>query len=124
MFAMGAVALAIVGYATDQAIGHDAFARSGSLIVAYGAALVSRQVYNTERQIARNQARVEKIEATYLDAASDKGEGHSPEAFSRLAVALGDFRNARLAQMGRLVHTEIAIVCGGTLIWGFGDLVV
>ncbi len=44
----------------------------------------------------RNEARVEKLEATYLDAAGS-GEAATPEALTRLATTLADYRTARLA---------------------------
>lgn len=119
----GATAIALAGYLIDRAWGYDAFARSGSLIVAFGAALAGREIYLGERSIARNEARVEKMEATYLDAAGS-GEAATPEAFSRLAKVLSEYRTNRLEQVGRMIYAEIAIVCFGTLIWGFGDLVV
>jgi hypothetical protein len=125
IFMVGGTALiATAGYAIDSAIGYDAFSRSGSLIVAFGAALAGREIYMGERSIARNEARIEKMEAAYLDAAAS-GEGTAtPEAFARLAKTLGDYRTARLEQVGRMIYAEIAIVCFGTLVWGFGDLVV
>lgn len=123
ILASGASAIAFTGYLIDRNWGYDAFARSGSLIVAFGAALAGREIYLGERSIARNEARVEKLEATYLDAAGS-GEAATPEAFTRLAKTLADYRTARLEQVGRMIYFEIAIVCLGTLIWGFGDLVV
>lgn len=119
----GAAAIAAAGYVIDLRVGHDAFARSGSLIVAFGAALAGREIYLGERSIARNEARIEKLEAGYLDAANS-GEAPTPEAFTRLARTLADYRTSRLDQVGRMIYAEIAIVCLGTLIWGFGDLAV
>ncbi len=119
----GALAMALAGYLADLQWGHDAFARSGSVIVAYGAALAGREIYRGERAIARTEARVEKLEAAYLDATTG-GDAASPEAFSRLAKTLADFRASRLEKVGRMIYTEIAVVCFGTLIWGFGDLAV
>ena len=118
-----AIAVAVAGYILDLRYDHDFTARAGAVIVAFGAAAAGREVYLGERAIARTEARVEKLEATYLDAASNGGEA-SPEAFSRLAEILANFREARLQQVGRMIYTEIALVCFGTLIWGFGDLVV
>lgn len=119
----GALAIALTGYLADLQLGHDAFARSGSVIVAFGAALAGREIYQGERAIARTEARVEKLEAAYLDATTG-GDEASPEAFSRLAKTLADFRTARLEKVGRMIYAEIAVVCFGTLIWGFGDLAV
>ncbi len=120
---VAAIAIAGAGYLLDLRFGHDATARSGAMIVALGAAAAGREVYLGERAIARTEARVEKLEATYLDAASTGGEA-SPEAFTRLAEILANFREARLQQVGRMIYTEIAMVCFGTLVWGFGDLAV
>lgn len=120
----GALAIALAGYLFDRTWGHDAFSRSGSLIVAFGAALAGREIYNGERAIARTEARVEKLEAAYLDAAGEGNGTTSPEAFSRLASVLAEYRTARLEKVGRMIYSEIAIVCLGTLIWGFGDLAV
>lgn len=120
----GACGLALAGFLIDRNFGYDAFSRSGSVIVAFGAALAGREIYQGERSIARTEARVERLEAAYLDAAG-AGEGKAePEAFSRLATILAEYRTARLEQVGRMIYFEITIVCIGTLIWGFGDLVV
>lgn len=124
ILAFGALAIALTGFLLDRAIGQNAFARSGSIIVAFGAALAGREIYRGERAIARTEARVEKLEAAYLDAAGSGEEASSPEAFSRLAKVLSEYRTSRLEQVGRMIYTEIAIVCFGTLVWGFGDLVV
>lgn len=118
-----AIFIAFTGLMIDLRYGYDAFARSGSIIVMLGIALAGREIYLGERSIARNEARIEKLEAGYLDAASDEnGQTPSPEAFSRLAKALGDYRQLRLDNIGRLIYVEIGVVCFGTLIWGFGDL--
>ncbi len=123
LLAIAALAIAFTGYLLDLRIGHDAFARSGAVIVALGAAAAGREIYLGERAIARTEARVEKLEAAYLDAAGEGGEA-SPEAFTRLAEILANFRDTRLQQVGRMIYTEIGLVCFGTLVWGFGDLVV
>jgi len=119
-----AVLIAVAGLFLDTRYGYDAFIRSGALIVMMGVALAGREIYMGERSIARNEARIEKLEAAYLDAASEKdGEGPSPEAFSRLAKAMADYRQVRLDRIGRLIYVEMGVVCFGTLIWGFGDLI-
>jgi len=118
-----AIAIAVAGYLIDRRFGHDVFARSGALIVALGAATAGREIYLGERAIARTEARVEKLEAAYLDAAREGGAA-TPEAFTRLAEILANFREARLQHVGKMIYTEITIVCIGTLIWGFGDLAV
>ncbi len=120
----GAAAIALVGYLVDRRIGADAFARAGSLIVAYGALLAGREIYQMERAITRHEARVEKLEAAYLDAARNGQAGASEDAFTRLAQNLADFRAARIERVGRMIYAEIFILSLGTLIWGFGDLAV
>lgn len=120
---LAAVCIAVAGFVIDARYGHDAFPRAGSLITALGVAMAGREVWRAEMAIARNEARVEKLEAAYLDAVSTKGRIDA-EAFSRLAEMLGNYRTSRLQRVGRLVFAEIATVCAGTLIWGFGDLVV
>lgn len=120
----GAAAIALIGYLVDRRIGADAFARSGSVIVAYGALLAGREIYHTERAIIRHEARVEKLEAAYLDASRNGAQGTSEDAFTRLAQNLADFRAARIERVGRMIYAEIFILCLGTLIWGFGDLAV
>ena len=120
----GALLLAGAGYAADRAALLDnAFPRSGSLIVALGVALAGRGLYAAERALSREESRFDKLEATTLDAAAD-GATRDPEAFARIAASLAEYRSARVADMGRLVQAEIAIVSAGTFIWGFGDLVV
>jgi hypothetical protein len=121
---LGAIAIGIAGLATDIAIGHDAFARAGSLITAYGIAVAGREIYRTERATARHEGRIEKLEAGYLDAVGAHSTEIDPEAFSRIAKNFADYRNDHVEKVGKLLHTEIGIVCSGTLIWGFGDLVV
>ncbi|MBV2361411.1 hypothetical protein KUH32_16725 [Thalassococcus sp. CAU 1522] len=121
---LGAVSIAVIGYLLDRRIGADAFARSGAVIVAFGAAMAGREIYAMERAITRHEARVEKLEAAYLDAAQS-GEGEAREdAFSRLAKNLADYRAARIERVGRMIRAEIVILCFGTIVWGFGDLVV
>ncbi len=123
LLAAAALAIAAAGYLLDLRYGHDVTARAGAVIVAFGAAAAGREVYLGERAIARNEARIEKLEAAYLDAAGNGGEA-TPEAFTRLAEMLANFREARLHQVGRMIYTEIGLVCFGTLVWGFGDLAV
>lgn len=119
------MALALIGLVIDLNWGFDAFPRSGALIVAAGVALAGREIHRGERSIARNEARVEKLEAAILDAAGDRtASDASPETFTRLAASLADFREQRLIQVGQMINAEIVIVCIGTLIWGFGDLLV
>lgn len=118
-----AVVIALAGIFAELRFGHDAFARSGSLIVILGLAVAGREIYNGERAIARNEARIEKLEAAYLDgSANEEGAVIAGEAFSRLARALSDYRQARLDRIGNLIYVEMGVVCAGTLIWGFGDL--
>ena len=119
---LGAGGIALVGLAVDLWIGADAFARAGAVIVAYGVAMAGREVFATERTIAKYEARAEQIEAKILDA--DDADKTAPEAFSRIAKNRSKYRNDRLETMGRLIHAEIGIVVAGTLIWGFGDLAV
>ena len=119
---LGAVGIACAGLVIDLWIGADAFARAGAVIVAYGVTMAGREVFATERTIAKYEARVEKIEAKIFDA--DDAENASPEAFSRIAKNRSKYRNDRLETVGRLIHAEIGIVVAGTLIWGFGDLAV
>ena len=121
---LGAAAIAVAGYLLDLRIGLDFFARSGSVIVAYGALLAGREIYNMERSISRHESRVEKLEAAYLDAARNGKDGSAEDAFSRLAQNLSDFRAARIEHVGRMIYAEIVILCFGTIIWGFGDLAV
>lgn len=121
---LGAAAIAAVGYLIDRRIGGDAFARSGSLIVAYGALLAGREIYDMERAISRHESRVEKLEAAYLDAARNGEKGSAEDAFSRLAENLSKYRAARIEHVGRMIYAEILILCFGTIIWGFGDLAV
>lgn len=120
--AAGVATLAVAGYLLEKRYGFNAFSRSGSLITALGVAMAGREIWRAEMAIARNEARVEKLEAQYLDAA--KGGRADDDAFSRLAELLGNYRTSRLERVGRLVFAEIAAVCIGTLIWGFGDLVL
>lgn len=119
---LGVLVLATLGFLIDRRFGHDAFQRSGALITAFGVAMAGREVWRAEMAIARNEARVEKLEAAYLDDTEKQGAA-SGEAFSRLAELLANYRTARLDRVGRLVFAEIGTVCVGTLIWGFGDLV-
>ncbi|WP_146188835.1 hypothetical protein [Albidovulum aquaemixtae] len=120
----GAAVIAIVGYLVDLRIGGNAFARAGAVMVAYGALLAGREIYLMERAITRHESRVEKLEAAYLDAARNGQEGSAEDAFSRLAQNLSEFRAARIERVGRMIYAEILILCFGTIIWGFGDLVV
>lgn len=120
----GAAAIAVTGYLVERRFGWDAFARSGSLIVAYGALLAGREIYMMERAITRHESRVEKLEAAYLDAARNGEKGSAEDAFTRLAQNLSDFRAARIERVGRMIYAEIFILCFGTIIWGFGDLAV
>lgn len=117
----GALLIAAAGLAIDLRFGGDAFARAGSLMVAYGVTLAGREVYLTERAIAKYEARVDKVEATILD---DEKKEVTPEAFSRIAKNRSKYRSDRLDRVGRLIYAEIGIVVAGTLIWGFGDLAV
>ncbi|NKX46270.1 hypothetical protein [Roseicyclus persicicus] len=119
-----ALTIAAAGYWIDRVWGGDAFPRAGALIVAFGAAFAGLEVYGMERAIMRHEARVEKLEAAYLDAAKEGRETTAAAAFSRLAENLSEYRNARIERVGRMIRAEIAILCFGTLIWGFGDLVV
>ncbi len=123
MLPTAAVVIALAGILAELRIGNEAFARSGSLIVILGLALAGREIYIGERAIARNEARIEKLEAAYLDGAADEnGAVLAREAFSRLAKALDEYRQARLDRIGSLIYIEMGVVCVGTLIWGFGDL--
>ncbi|MGP6085400.1 hypothetical protein [Antarctobacter jejuensis] len=120
----GAGAIAAVGYWADRVVGGNAFARSGALIVIFGALLAGREIYSLEKSIARHETRVDKIEAAYLDAVKSGERQSTEDAFSRLATNLADFRASRIERVGRLITAEIFILCFGTLIWGFGDLAV
>ncbi len=124
MLFIGALGMATLGYLIDNNWGWDAFPRSGALIVAFGAAFAGYEIYGMERAITRHESRVEKLEAIYLDAAKEGRETSSEDAFSRLADNLAEFRSARIERVGRMIRAEIIILCSGTLIWGFGDLVV
>ena len=119
-----AVTIALTGLLVDLHYGHDAFARSGSVIVALGIAMVGRALYRIEKAKARNEGRFEKLEAAWLDAGASGDQVTSQEVFSRLATSFSELRQANVARTGRLMAAEIAITCSGTLIWGFGDLAV
>jgi hypothetical protein len=120
----GSAVIAVAGYLLDRHIGGAAFPRAGALMVAFGAAMAGREVFRMERAITRHESRVEKIEAAYLDAAREGREGGAQDAFARLAENLAAYREGRLERVGRMIQAEILILCLGTLIWGFGDLVV
>ena len=119
-----AILIAVAGYLVDRTWGWSAFQRSGALIVAFGAAFAGLEIYGMERAITRHESRVEKLEAAYLDAAKEGRETTSEEAFSRLAANLAEFRAERVDRVGRMIRAEILILCFGTIVWGFGDLVV
>jgi len=121
---LGALSIGIAGLGVDIAFGHDAFARAGSLITAYGIVVAGRELQRSERATARYEGRIEKLEAAYLDAIGTETTGVDPEAFSRIAKNFADYRNEHVDKVGKLLRTEISIVCLGTLIWGFGDLAV
>ena len=121
---LGALAIILAGLLADWLWGRDAFARSGAVLVIYGIVMVGRAAYESEKRNARNEARFEKLEATYLDASTSQSTELSPEIFVRLAGAYAELRESRLAREGQLIVVEVGIVCLGTFIWGFGDLVL
>lgn len=124
LMVFGALSIACIGLAVDFTIGYDAFARAGSVMTAYGILIAGRELRRSERATARHEGRVEKLEAAYMEAMASRDADVDPEAFSRIAANFAEYRNEHVEKLGKLLATEISIVCLGTLIWGFGDLVV
>jgi hypothetical protein len=120
---VGAAVIAIAGYLLDRRIGLDMFARAGAVMVVYGVTMVGRGLYKAERAISRHHSRLDRLEAGYLDAIA-AGEKLQPDAFRKVAEHHAEFRTSRFDEVSGLLRGEIAIVCLGTLIWGFGDLAV
>ncbi len=122
ILAAGTLAIVIAGIVAELNGLPAAFARAGAVLVVFGVVSVGRAVMASERAHSRYEARFERLEAAYLDAAMTEEGKVSPEAFSRLAESYAGLREARVTRESRLMKAEISIVCLGTLIWGFGDL--
>lgn len=123
LLVLGAGALAVGGLGVHLTVGYQAFPRSGSLIVIYGVALAGREIFRAEKSLSEHESRVDRLEAAYLDAI-ERGKRQGDEVdFSKLAENLREYRSSRISRVGQLINIEIGIVCLGTLIWGFGDLI-
>lgn len=119
---LGACGIAGLGLWIDYLVGHNAFARSGAVLVIFGVVMVAQAIRTADAWNARNEARFEKLEAAYLDAGDTADQTKPVQVFSRLADIYSDMRQSRLEREMTLLNWELVIVCSGTLIWGFGDL--
>ena len=124
-----ALTILILGYVWGMYTEPFNFARAGSLIVATGiifAALdLSGRITLVDEWVV---ARLNRIRPTLLPAATKKGQEKAQEKIERREILEGNVtsgvKEATDHARGRLRVIEVTILILGTLVWGFGDLIV